>query len=73
MQYSPKTENIYLKFGVSFDPDQRFKYFMNKNKRSLKDLVTLDIFEFDTLHEAYLFEKYVKDNLPILKFSTKKA
>ena len=58
-----KDENIYLKFGVSYDPEKRFKFFMKKNRRSLKDLVTLDIFEFDTLHEAYLFEKYVKDNL----------
>lgn len=58
-----KDENIYLKFGVSFDPEQRFKHFMKKNRKYLKDLVTLDVFVFETLHEAYLFEKYVKDNL----------
>ncbi|UNY40327.1 hypothetical protein KLEP7_gp11 [Pseudaeromonas phage vB_PpeM_ KLEP7] len=58
-----KDENIYMKFGVSFSPEQRFKQFMKKNKNSVKDLITLDIFEFETLHKAYLFEKYVKANL----------
>ena len=68
-----KDGNIYLKYGVSFDPEQRFKHFMTKNRRYLKDLVTLDIFEFDTLHEAYLFEKHVKDNLTYTQIFNKES